>query len=124
MIKGDPDNLLNSPHKVVLSKSTARKIFGNENPIDKLIKIGSDTTRFVVTGVMGDVPSNSHFEASMVTSFMTNPRSKEQVWLNNSFSLYLLLKPNSSYTTVDSKFKDLIVKYVGPEVQKYTGTYH
>ena len=122
VIKGDPDNLLNRPHKVVLSESTAKKLFGNENPIDKLIKIGSDTTRYVVTGVMGDVPSNSHFEASMVTSFMTNPRSKEQVWMNNSFSLYLLLKPNSSYTTVDAKFTDLIVKYVGPEIQKYTGT--
>jgi putative ABC transport system permease protein len=122
VIKGDPDNLLNSPHKVVLSESTARKLFGNDNPIDKLIKIGSDTTKYVITGVMEDVPSNSHFDASMVTSFMTNPRSKEQVWLNNSFSLYLLLRPNSSYTTVDTKFTDLIVKYVGPEVQKYLGT--
>jgi putative ABC transport system permease protein len=122
VIKGDPDNLLNSPHKVVLSETTTKKLFGNENPVDKLIKIGSDTTKYVVTGVMGDVPSNSHFEASMVTSFMTNPRSKEQIWLNNSFSLYLLLKPNSSYTTVDTKFTDLIVKHVGPEVQKYMGT--
>jgi putative ABC transport system permease protein len=87
-----------------------------------MIKIGSDTTRFLVTGVMGDIPANAHFEASMITSFLTNPRSKETVWLNNSFSLYLLLKPNSSYKTVDSKFNDLIVKYVGPEVQKYLGT--
>ncbi len=122
VLRGDPANLLNSTYKVVLSESTARKIFGNENPIDKTIKIGSDTTRFVVSGVMGDVPANSHFDASMVTSFMTNPRSKEEVWLNNSFSLYVLLKPNSSYKTVDSKFNDLIVKYVGPEVQKYLGT--
>ncbi len=121
VIKGDPDNLLNSPHKVVLSESTAKKLFGSENPIDKLIKIGSDTTRFVVTGIMEDVPTNSHFNASMVTSFMTNPRSKDPQWMNNSFNTYLLLKPNSSYTTVDSKFTDLIVKYVGPELQKYTG---
>jgi putative ABC transport system permease protein len=121
VIKGDPDNLLNSPHKVVLSESTAKKLFGSENPIDKLIKIGSDTTRFVVTGIMEDVPSNSHFNASMLTSFMTNPRSKDPQWMNNSFSTYLLLKPNSSHTTVDSKFTDLIVKYVGPELQKYTG---
>ena len=122
VIKGDPDNLLNRPHQVVLSVTTAKKLFGNEDPVDKLIKIGSDTTRYVVTGVMENVPSNSHFEASMVTSFMTNPRSREQVWLNNSFNTYLLLKPNSSYTTVDAKFTDLIVKYVGPEIQKYTGT--
>ncbi len=121
VLRGDPANLLNSTYKVVLSESTARKMFGKENPIDKMIKIGNDTTRFVVTGVMGDVPANSHFDASMITSFMTNPRSKDQIWLNNSISLYLLLKPNSSYTTVDSKFNDLIAKYVGPEVQKYMG---
>jgi putative ABC transport system permease protein len=121
LIMGDPDNLLNSPHKVVLSESSAKKMFGNENPIDRMIKIGSDTTRYVVTGVMKDVPSNSHFDASMVASFLTNPRSKEQVWMSNSFSLYLLLKPNSSYTTVDSKFKDLVIKYIGPEIQRYTG---
>ncbi|MDP4223064.1 MAG: ABC transporter permease [Bacteroidota bacterium] len=122
VLKGDPDNLLNSPHKVVLSQTTARKLFGYVNPIDKLIKIGNDTAKYLITGVMGDVPSNSHFDASMVTSFLTNPRTKDPMWLNNSFSLYVLLKPNSSYTTVDAKFNDLIVKYVGPEVQKYLGT--
>lgn len=122
VIKGDPANLLNSPHKVVLSQSAATKIFGNADPVDKLIKIGSDTIRYVVSGVMEDVPSNSHFNASMVTSFMTNPRSKDPQWMNNSFSTYLLLRSNSSHTTVESKFKDLIVKYIGPEIQKYTGS--
>jgi putative ABC transport system permease protein len=121
VLKGNPDNLLNSPHKVVLSESTAKKYFGDENPIDKLIKIGSDTVKYVITGVMGDVPSNSHFDASMVTSFLTNPRSKDPEWMSNSFSLYLLLRPNSSPATVDSKFKDLVIKYVGPILQKYMG---
>ncbi len=121
VIKGDPANLLNSPHKVVLSESTAARLFGENDPIDRLLKIGSDTTRYVVTGIMEDVPSNSHFNASMVTSFMTNPRSKDPQWMNNSFSTYLLLKLNSSYVTVDSKFTGLITKYVGPEIQKYTG---
>jgi putative ABC transport system permease protein len=122
VIKGDKGTLLNGKYKVVLSESSAKKLFGNENPIDKMIKIGSDSTRFVVTGIMGDIPSNSHFEASMIVSFLTNPRSNETVWMNNSFSLYLLLKPNSNYKTVDAKFNDLIVKHVGPEVQKYFGT--
>jgi putative ABC transport system permease protein len=76
VVKGDVKNLLNAPHKVVLSESTAKKIFGNENPIDKQIKIGTDTLLFIVTGVMADVPQNSHFEANALSSFMTNPRSK------------------------------------------------
>ena len=74
VLQGDAKNLLNAPHKVVLSQSTAKKIFGSENPIDKQLKIGSDTLRFIVSGVMADVPPNSHFEANAITSFITNQR--------------------------------------------------
>jgi putative ABC transport system permease protein len=121
VLKGDPKDVLNAPHKVILSESTAKKIFGNENPVDRQIKIGSDSVRYTVTGVMADVPHNSHFEANMLTSFSTNPRSKDPQWMNNSFSTYFLLKPNSSYKTVDAKYHDLILKYVGPEIQKFAG---
>jgi len=121
VLKGDPKNLLNAPHKIVISESTARKIFGNENPIEKPIRLGTDSTRYIVTGVMADIPENSHFEANIIASFMTNPRSKDPTWLSNSFSTYLLLKPNSSYETVDAKFPELMIKYVGPEVQQYMG---
>jgi len=121
VIKGDVKNLLNAPHRVVLTESIAKKIFGNENPIDKPVKIGSDTVRYIVTGVMGDVPGNSHFEASMLTSFMTNPRANVPIWMNNSFSTYLLLKPNANYKSVDAKFPELLIKYVGPEVERYMG---
>ncbi len=121
VLRGDQKNLLNAPHKIVLSQSTAKKIFGDENPIDKPLKIGSDTVRYIVTGIMGDVPVNSHFEANMISSFLTNPRAKNPIWLSNSFSTYFLLKPNTSYKTIDAKFPDLITKYVGPELQQYMG---
>jgi len=121
VLKGDPQNMLNAPHKAVLSESTAKKIFGDEDPIDKTIKIGTDSIRYTVSGVMGDIPVNTHFEANIITSFITNPRSNSPVWMNNSFSTYFLLKPNTSYTTVDEKYPDLLVKYVGPELQQYMG---
>jgi putative ABC transport system permease protein len=121
VLKGDVKNLLNAPRKVVLSASTAKKIFGNEDPIDKPIKIGSDTIRYIITGVFTDVPQNSHFEANVISSFITNQRSKNPTWMSNSFSTYLLLKPNSSYKTVDAKFPALMQKYVGPEIQQYAG---
>jgi putative ABC transport system permease protein len=121
VLRGDPKSLLNAPRKAVLSESTAKKIFGNENPIDKTLKFGSDTARYIVSGVMADIPENSHFKANIISSFMTNQGSKNPTWLSNSFSTYLLLKPNSSYKTVDSKMPAMIVKYVGPELQKYMG---
>jgi putative ABC transport system permease protein len=121
VIKGDAKNLLNAPQRVVLSESTAKKIFGNENPIDKALKIGSDSVRYIVSGIMADVPENSHFEANIISSFMTDPASKSPIWLNNSIATYLLLKPNSSYVTVDQKLPELLVKYIGPEVQRFMG---
>lgn len=121
LLKGDMNNLLNTPRKAVLSESTARKIFGNENPIDKQIKIGSDTAKYIITGIMADVPGNSHFEANILTSFLTNPRSKDQFWLSNSFSSYLLLKPNTDYKTVEGKIPVMLEKYVGPEVERFMG---
>jgi putative ABC transport system permease protein len=121
VLKGDKVNLLNAPRRAVLSESTARRIFGEENPIDKAITIGSDTIRYIVTGVMSDIPGNTHFEANMLTSFMTNPRANSPEWLSNSFSTYFLLRPNASYKTVDAKIPELLKKYVGPELQRYTG---
>jgi len=121
VLKGDSRNLLNAPHKIVLSESTAKKIFGAENPIDKTIKIGTDTIRYIVSGVMADIPAKSHFEANIIASFMTNPRSRNPQWLSNSFSTYFLLKPNTNYKAVDEKMPELLKKYVGPEVQQYLG---
>jgi putative ABC transport system permease protein len=121
VLKGDIHNLLNSPRKLVLSESTARKIFGDENPIDKAIKIGSDSASYIVAGVMADIPGNSHFEANIILSFMTNPRSNSTIWLSNSFSTYILLKPNATIADVDEKIPDLLVKYVGPEIQRFMG---
>jgi len=121
VIKGDPKNMLNAPRKAILSESTARKIFGDENPIDKAIRIGNDTTRYIISGVMADIPGNSHFEANIITSFMTNPRSQSPIWLSNSFSTYLLLKPNTNYVSVDEKIPAMLEKYVGPEIQQFMG---
>lgn len=121
VIRGDKANLLNSPRKVVLSESTAKKIFGDENPIDKSIKVGSDSVKYTVSGVFGDIPANTHFEANILGSFMTNPGSQNPVWLSNSFSTYLLLKPNTNYMDVDAKIPALLEKYVGPEVQRFMG---
>ena len=74
VLKGDQANLLNAPRKAVLSETTARKIFGDENPIDKAIKIGSDSIRYTVSGVMADVPENSHFRCQY--TFVIHDQSK------------------------------------------------
>jgi putative ABC transport system permease protein len=121
VIKGDPANMLNAPRKIVLSESTAKKIFGDENPIDKFIRIGNDSTKYIVSGVMADIPANSHFEANIILSYMTEPQSTSTRWMNNNISTYFLLKPNTNYKIINDKLPALLVRYVGPELQQYLG---
>ncbi len=122
LLKGDIKNVLNSPYTMVLSESTAKKIFGNEDPINQSLKINTRNEPYRITGVMADFPENTHFNAEILTSFMTNPRSGDTEWLNNSFETYLLLKPNSNPQTVNNKFPGMISKYVGPKVLEMFGT--
>ncbi len=119
--KGNKETVLNEPHTVVISESTSKKIFGEIDPIDKMIKIGNDSSYYRITGVMEDIPANTHFEANMIGSFMTNPRATEDQWLSNSFNTYVLLHPNADPQKVDNRFSGMIVKYVGPLVTKYFG---
>jgi putative ABC transport system permease protein len=122
LLKGNPNNLLNAPHKAVLSESTAKKIFGSENPIDKTLKIGSDPIRFTISGIMADIPGNSHFEANIITSVMTYTESSSNPsWLSNHLSTYLLLKPNSDHKALEKKFPGFVQKYLGSEIQQYLG---
>ena len=121
LIKGDPKEVLNKPRRAVITESMAKRIFGEEDPIDKPIKIGSDTARYIISGIMADVPGNSHFDAHILLSFMTNPRSQNQTWLSNSYSTYVLLLPNTSYKDVDEKIITLLEKYAGPEAQRIMG---
>lgn len=121
LIRGNRQTVLNAAHTVVLSEETARKIFGDEDPINKMLKVGTDSIRYRVTGIFGEIPETSHFEANMIGSFMTNPRASDNEWLSNSFSTYILLKPNASQASVDAKCNGLIIKYVGPMVTKYLG---
>ena len=119
VLKGDPENLLNAPRKIVLSSSVAKKIFGNENPVDKIFKIGKDTVTYTVSGVMGDIPGNSHFKAGMLVSMLSDSQANSQEWGSNNLCTYLLLKPNANYKNVNEKFPALIQKYVGPEIQRF-----
>jgi putative ABC transport system permease protein len=118
VIKGDRRNLLNAPMKAVISESTARKIFGTEDPLDKTLKLGRDTALYTITGVMSDIPGNSHFNADILISFMSDPQANSPQWTNNRMSTYLLLKPNSDYKSVAEKFPAMVIKYIGPEIQR------
>jgi putative ABC transport system permease protein len=71
LIEGNPQTALNNPNSIVLSESMALKYFGDKNPMGKVMKVGSSREDFQVTGVMKDVPENSHLHFDFLASFIT-----------------------------------------------------
>lgn len=121
LIKGNPQQALNAPHKVVLTESAAEKYFGKEDPMGKMLLIGTDTTHYSVTGICKDIPENSHFEFNMLGSFLTHWRAQEEIWLNNSFATYVLLTEGAFAKDVEEKIKPVLLKHIGPELQQFMG---
>jgi putative ABC transport system permease protein len=122
LLKGDKNTVLNTPYTLVLSESTAAKIFGEEDPIGKMVKVGTDSSLYRVTGVMEDIPDNSNFRANIYGSFLSSNRANDDRWLSNSFETYVLLKEGASKSGVNEKFHPMLIKYVGPLIEQFFGT--
>jgi putative ABC transport system permease protein len=120
LVAGDRKTALLEPNTVVLTKHIADKYFGKEDPLGKLITIGGDKT-YKVTGVAEDAPLNSHFIFNVLLSSRSVEQLERTQWLNNFLYTYFILNDNASLASVEEKFKDFVVKYVGPEVEKFMG---
>jgi putative ABC transport system permease protein len=108
---GNPSHVLNAPFNVVLSETCARKYFGVENPIGKTLLINGKNQAYV-TGVMEDMPHNSHFRVSMLVSMSTllktwNP-SLENNWTYLRFYTYLVLNNNPDAYALNQKLADIM----------------
>lgn len=104
LIKGNPTQPFTDAHSIVLSETTAKTFFGNEDPIGKVLK-GDDKKIYRVTGVMKDMPDNSSLHYNIVFNFQQLEqeydtsnyfKSLNTNWDQYSYSSYVLLKPNAS----------------------------
>jgi putative ABC transport system permease protein len=117
LVKGSPETALAEPNTVVLSESRAKKYFSQDDPMGKLITVGTAYGRQVykITGVFKDVPENSHLKFDFLLSFPTLgrlwPATEEQPWSNNSFLTYVLLSSSADPRSLEMKFLSLNRKY-------------
>ena len=115
-IEGDPITALNAPNSLVLTESTAKKYFGNEDPIGKILNFDNEID-MKVTGVVKDVPNNSHFRFTMLCSFVTleNYFGQEYMtsnWGSNNFSTYILLPEGYNSEELQAQFPSFIDKHL------------
>jgi putative ABC transport system permease protein len=77
LLQGDPDRVLENPHSVVLTRTTAGRYFGQENPVGKFLRVGNDSSLYQVTGVLEDCPTNSQIKFDFLASFSSKGLAKE-----------------------------------------------
>jgi ABC-type antimicrobial peptide transport system permease subunit len=112
LLKGDPGTALNGTYNIVLTEKLARKLFGREEPMGKVIRIDT-TDQFTVTGVLKDLPINTAFEFEYLMSwtYMTKLGWDDKSWGNNSVQSYVLLKPGVSQKAFDAKIKNITIDH-------------
>ena len=110
-IKGDAANAFKQLKSVVFTESAAKKYFGKDDPIGKMVDI-DPMGPHMVTGVIKDVPANSHFKFDFLISTRTiGGRNIDESWGFYNFYTYIKLKPNTSIASVEPKIKALFKKY-------------
>lgn len=123
-IQGDPETALVEPRSLVLTESTAKRLFGNQNPLNELVK--TDNNTFTVKGVIEDLPDNVHLNFNGLLSYTTitsgqpalTPQQKTgQLW---NIALYSYLKLPKSYdvNSIYNRFPDFFEKYMRPITQQ------
>src|ERR1700759_884873 len=97
LLKGNPFTALNAPHQVVLTKTTAERYFGKENPIGKILNLDTDESQYVVTGLVADCPSNSQIKFDFLASFISlNMKDEEETYWDANYTTYLMLRDPAS----------------------------
>lgn len=111
LLSGTPDKVLDGTNKVVLTKETARKYFGDEDPIGKIINV-DNSSDFIVTGIMDDLPAKSHLEFSLVLNInlMTLDR-----WWNNGLFTYVKIPTPQEAAYVEGQLDEFMQKYFGED---------
>jgi len=122
IIQGDQKTPLDKPNSVVISESLAKSIFGNTDPVGKTITVTNRDEQLNVSGVMKNIPENSHFHFDLLVSTLGYAQAKKTTWMQSDFFTYLVLKKGTAISTVEAKLPTITKKYMGPQMKEAIGT--
>ncbi|RIV17236.1 ABC transporter permease [Fibrisoma montanum] len=120
LVTGDPKRALASPNTVVISESAAKRHFGSQDAVGKTL-IFDNNKAFKVTGVMRDMPANSHFHSDFFLTMLNDDYPWGQ-WLSNNHYNYIVLREGVDYKQFEKNFDTVIEKYVGPQALQAIGS--
>ncbi|MDQ3277714.1 MAG: ABC transporter permease, partial [Bacteroidota bacterium] len=115
LIAGNARTALSDPSSVVISESTARKYFNTTDVLGRTLTV-DDTRSYKVSGVIKDMPSQSHFRFDIFVPLHTE-ESRSGNWLSHNFSTYVVLKKGTDVKRLEGQLPRFVKKYVGPQAE-------
>lgn len=117
LLSGNARTALNDPNTAVISESAALKYFGTTDAAGRTVET-SEKEIYKVTGVMKDMPRNSHFKFDFLLS-MDNVKYEFGNYLSHNFHTYILLTKTAQASAFDRIFKDFLVRNVLPQAKQF-----
>ncbi len=122
LLKGDPQTALVRPKSMVLTEEFAKKYFGDQDPMGQKMIVEADTILYTVTGVVQNVPDNSHIKFDILASLSTYPQmANNQFWVSHNFYTYIVVRDGTDKDALQKKFQEMVIKYVGPQLKEIIG---
>jgi putative ABC transport system permease protein len=120
MLYGNPKNALSQPNSVVITESIAKKYFNTVQVLGKVLTIDK-TQLYKITGVIKDIPENSHIKRNIYMSMLNYEDSKRNIWVSNNYNTYLLFKQKVDPSQLRARFREIQKKYMQPEIFQILG---
>ncbi len=121
MLKGNPKSALVAPNTMVITESIANKYFPNDEAMGKTLELDGDD-EYTITGIIEDLPRNSHFDFSIYLSMSGNEESRNSIWLSNNFNTYYVLREGVDPEAFEAKVYPYLLKnYIAPQVEQLLG---
>jgi len=119
LLEGVAESALKEGRSVVITERTRKKYFGDSPALGKQLNLNRELG-LTVTGVLKDIPENSHLQFDVLVSFATLGENwGNDVWRWPEFYNYILLKPGTDAKALESKLPAFVTKYLSDVMQEY-----
>jgi putative ABC transport system permease protein len=118
-IRGSAASAITGPSSIVLTQSAAKAFFGNEDPINKTLKIDNDQS-FKVTAIVADAPDNSTFKFDFIRLFDYSQMQQQMAeWGNSSWNVFVQVKPGSTQAVLEKEANDVMHAHNHDKISSY-----
>lgn len=113
IVKGEKSGQLTRPNTVVLTESAAHRYFGHTEALGKILTFRTAVTeqRFEITGIIADMPANSHIHFDFLLSYASIPKERQDIWYIHGVYTYVRLKTGKTASGIESAFRRISDKY-------------